>query len=106
MGRPMPGAVSVDDAVAMTRAGVDQQVIIDHIHAVGVYRPLTTDDIIYLRNNGVSNRVVQTMQHPPIASPPPAVAYDAAAADGRGRSVLRSSVIPGSTVARRRRVSA
>jgi hypothetical protein len=71
LGHPCPGAVSVNDAVAMTRAGVDQNVIVDHINAVGVVRPLTTDDIIYLKQNGVSDRVVQTMQHP--AYQPPVV---------------------------------
>jgi hypothetical protein len=74
LGRPLPGAVSVDDAIAMTRAGVDEQIIVDHINAVGVVRPLATPDIIYLKQNGVSDRVVQTMQHPayqPVVVPPP-----------------------------------
>ncbi|HEX3997563.1 MAG TPA: glycine zipper domain-containing protein [Pirellulales bacterium] len=70
LGRPMPGAVSVDDAIAMTRAGVAEPIIIDHVNAVGVLRPLTTEDIIYLQRNGVSPRVVQTMQHPAMQPPP------------------------------------
>jgi uncharacterized protein YcfJ len=84
LGHPCPGAVSVNDAVAMTRAGVDQQVIVDHINAVGVIRPLTTDDIIYLKQNYVSDRVVRTMQHPayqpPVVvaqpAPPPVIVED------------------------------
>lgn len=84
LGRPMPGAVSVDDAIAMTRAGVAEQVICDHINAVGVLRPLETSDIIYLKQNGVGDRVVQTMQNPahqavvvePQPAPPPPVAVD------------------------------
>jgi hypothetical protein len=81
LGRPCPGAVSVEDAVAMTRAGVDQQVIVDHVNAVGIVRPLQTPDIIYLKQNGVSDRVVQTMQHPAfqpvvVQPPPPVVVED------------------------------
>jgi hypothetical protein len=82
LGRPAPGAVSVDDAIAMSRAGVDEHVIIDHVNAVGVARPLATNDIIYLKQNGVSDRVVQTMQHPayqPVVvqpPPPPVVVED------------------------------
>lgn len=84
LGRPLPGAVSVDDAIAMTRAGVDQQVIVDHVNAVGVLRPLETGDIIYLKQNGVSDRVIATMQHPahqPVVveqppPPPPVVVAD------------------------------
>ena len=58
--------------------------IIDHINAVGVLRPLETSDIIYLKQNGVSDLVVQTMQHPARqavvveqpAPPPPVVVED------------------------------
>jgi hypothetical protein len=80
IGHPCPGAVSVDDAIAMTRAGVDEQVIVDHVNVVGVARPLQTNDIIYLKQNGVSDRVVQTMQHPAVqpvvAQPPPPVVVE------------------------------
>ncbi len=65
LGRPVgPGAVSIEDVIAMTRAGVDEQVIVGHVNNNGVVRPLTTGDITFLTQNGVSSRVIQSMQAP------------------------------------------
>ncbi len=63
LGRPAPaGAVTVPDVISMTQAGVSEQVIATHVRNHGLIRPLTTNDIIYLQQNGVTPLVVQTMQ--------------------------------------------
>lgn len=73
MGRQMSGAVSNDDVVAMTQAGLSEDVISTHIRAHGVARPPSVSDLIVLRNQGVSDRVIQTLQQ----TPPPAGAVAA-----------------------------
>jgi hypothetical protein len=67
LGRPAPaGAVTVPDVISMTQAGVNEQVIATHVRSHGLVRPLTTNDIIYLQQNGVTPLVVQTMQESPM----------------------------------------
>jgi hypothetical protein len=61
-----PSAVTVSDVVAMTRASVNEDLIINHIHAHGMALPLQTNDLISLPQQGVSSRVIAAMQ----ASPP------------------------------------
>ncbi|MGC1275870.1 MAG: hypothetical protein WBC44_19365 [Planctomycetaceae bacterium] len=71
LGRPAPiGAVTVPDVISMTQAGVSEDVIATHVHNHGLARPLNTNDLIYLQQNGVTPKVVQAMQ----ASPAPVVA--------------------------------
>ena len=72
LGHPVsPGAVSIEDVIAMTKAGVNEEVIVGHVNNNGVVRPLNTADITYLTQNGVSPRVIQTMQNPAHQLPPP-----------------------------------
>lgn len=71
IGRQMAGAVTTEDAIAMTRAGLSDEVITSHIRASGVARPLAVNDLIYLRDQGVSDAVIKAMQFTP---PPVAVA--------------------------------
>jgi hypothetical protein len=59
------GAASIEDVVAMTKAGVDDEVISQHVRYHGMVNTLTPDDLIRLKNEGVSARVVKTMQEPP-----------------------------------------
>jgi hypothetical protein len=74
LGRPAPaGAVSMDDVIAMTRAGVAEDVIVTHVQNHGMAAPLRATDLIVLQQQRVSPRVVQIMQ-----APPPAAAYPAA----------------------------
>ena len=77
MGRPVaPGAVSVQDVVAMTQAGVDEELIITQIQIHGTVQPLQTHDLIHLKNNGVSPRVVLALQSPaPFREIPPQPVY-------------------------------
>ncbi len=73
LGRPAPpGAVSINDVIAMTRAGVSEEVMVTHIQTRGLVAPLQSPDLIVLQQQGVSPRVVQAMQAPPAAAP---VAY-------------------------------
>ncbi|MAT69035.1 MAG: hypothetical protein CMJ58_05870 [Planctomycetaceae bacterium] len=77
MGRQVQaGAASIDEVIAMTRAGVDPQLIQGYVRTSGVNRPLTAQDVIYLHNNGVSTDVIQAMQTPAPApmAPGPVVA--------------------------------
>ncbi len=59
------GAVTMPDVVAMTRAGVDEQLIVTHIQAHGSARPLTPADLISLKQSGVSATVIQQLQNSP-----------------------------------------
>jgi hypothetical protein len=69
MGRQISAnPVTVQDVVAMTRAGVNEELIANHVRSHGLAAPLQASDLIYLQQNGVSNRVIATMQAPP---PPP-----------------------------------
>lgn len=65
-----PGAVSMEDVVAMTQAGVAEELIVNHIRYNGITRPLTANDIILLQQQGVSPRVIAAMQEAGQARPP------------------------------------
>jgi hypothetical protein len=81
MGRPVaPGAVAVNDVIAMSQAGVNENVIINHIRYNGVQRPPQTGDLIALQRANVSPRVIEALQAPPAQPvggmmPPPPVVY-------------------------------
>ncbi|MCS7167110.1 MAG: glycine zipper domain-containing protein [Gemmatales bacterium] len=49
------------DIVTMTQHGVSEETILAHVRAVGLPARLTSEQIIYLKNQGVSERVVQEM---------------------------------------------
>jgi hypothetical protein len=65
MGRQMQGAVTPQDVVAMTQAGLSDEVITTHIRANGVAQPLQVGDLINLRNVGVRDVVINAMQQTP-----------------------------------------
>ena len=67
LGRPCAGAVTKEDVLAMTQSHIDEAIIINHIRAHGMAYPLSSTDIIFLNQNGVSPRVIAEMQ----AAPPP-----------------------------------
>jgi hypothetical protein len=74
MGRPVSaGAVTTDDVIAMTRAGVAEENIITHVRSHGMVAPLQATDLVVLSQQGVSPRVIQTMQQPPQVAGPPVV---------------------------------
>jgi len=72
------GAVRIDDVLAMSRAGVDDELIINHIRAQGVATPLGTDEVIMLHEQGVSSRVIKAMQEPPARQPERVVVRESA----------------------------
>jgi hypothetical protein len=67
------GAVSVNDVIAMTRSGIDEQIVVNQIAGAGLQRPLQANDVIYLQQNGVSPHVISIMQQTrvAVAGPPP-----------------------------------
>jgi hypothetical protein len=66
MGRPVnQGATSIEDVIAMQRAGVAEELISGHVRYNGMARPLTPQDLITLQSSGVPVSVIQTMQSPP-----------------------------------------
>jgi hypothetical protein len=65
MGRQMQGAVTPQDVVAMTQAGLSDDVIVTHIRANGLAQPLAVNDLIGLRNVGVRDGVINAMQQIP-----------------------------------------
>ncbi len=75
-----PGAVSISDVIAMKRANVPDELVINHIHAHGMAAPLQTNDLINLPQQGVSSQVIAAMQESPPAR------GSAAARDRRGIS--------------------
>ena len=59
------GAASIDDVIAMTAAGVDDELIVNHVRIHGMAAPLQAPDLILLQQQGVSTRVIKAMQEPP-----------------------------------------
>ena len=65
IGRQMVGAVTVPDVITMTQAGLGDQVIITHIRANGVAQIPQANDLIAMKQQGVSDGVINAMQSPP-----------------------------------------
>jgi hypothetical protein len=65
LGRQMQGAVTPQDVIAMTQAGLSDEVITTHIRANGMAQPLAVGDLIGLRNMGVRDSVINAMQQTP-----------------------------------------
>jgi len=66
MGREIPpGAVQISEVISMSNANVGQQQIVTHIRANGMVAPITSADLITLKQAGVSDAVVLAMQEQP-----------------------------------------
>ena len=70
------GAVTTDEVVNMTNAGVDDQLIINHVRAHGMAVPLGSGDLILLKQQNISPSVIEAMQTSPpqrvvVAQPAP-----------------------------------
>ena len=59
------GAATVDDVLAMTRAGVDPDLVVTHIRARGMARPIGANELIALQQSGVPKEIIQAMQMSP-----------------------------------------
>ena len=77
LGRRLAGAVTMNDIVSMTHANLGEDVIITHIRANGVAQQPRVEDLIALKQQGVSDRVINALQsQPPIqatSAPPPVI---------------------------------
>lgn len=62
------GGVSLDQIITLSRNGLSDEVIISHVESNGYRHPLTANDLILLKNNGVSDRVIAVLQRP-VAAP-------------------------------------
>lgn len=75
MGREIPsGAVQISEVITMSNAQVGEQQMITHIRSHGMVAPITSGDLIMLKQAGVSDAVVQAMQRPlrqPVVMPSP-----------------------------------
>lgn len=66
MGRQVnSGAATVDEVVAMSRAGVDPRLVSQYVQTSGVARPVTAQDVVFMTQNGVSTEAIQAMMNPP-----------------------------------------
>jgi hypothetical protein len=72
------GAVSPQDVIAMSRAGLSEDVIATHVRTNGVTQQMQVNDLIYLRNQGVPDSVLQAMQQAPTSQARYNAAYTAA----------------------------
>lgn len=60
--------VSMADVVSMSRSGVSEAVIMNHLQSKGVQRRLEVSDIIALHQQGVSDTLISVMQQAPLAT--------------------------------------
>lgn len=76
---------TVADVVAMSRSGLSDDVIIQQFQSAGSIGPLSSSDLVALRQQGVSNGVIRAMQSlaSRTAAPYPATSYPVATADYR-----------------------
>lgn len=65
------GATTIDEVINMSNAGVDDTLIVNHVKANGMAAPLSSNDLITLKQNGVSEPVIAAMQAPPVVKPVP-----------------------------------
>ncbi len=59
-------AISIGDAITMTRSGISDNLIISQIRTSGVQQKIGVQEIVMLHQNGVSEPVIQAMQTAPI----------------------------------------
>jgi hypothetical protein len=57
------GFVTLDEVVAMKQAGFPENTMLDRLHATGQVFELTPEQERYLRDNGVSQRVIREMEN-------------------------------------------
>lgn len=78
VGRQVRGATTINDVMVMTQAGLSEEVIIRHIQYSRMAAPPSSADLVTLGQAGVSDRVIQAVQTPPLppgpsAMPPPVI---------------------------------
>jgi hypothetical protein len=66
-----PGPVSIEEIVMMTKAGVEDELIINHIRHNGVTRQPGPHELVTLRQEGVSAAVIRAIQEAAVGPQPP-----------------------------------
>jgi hypothetical protein len=90
LGRPVAqGQATVGEVVAMTRAGVNPQLIANYVNNSGMAQPVGAQDVIYLTQQGVPADVIQAMQTPRVAQ------ENTTAEDYASTATLRNYASPG-----------
>ena len=56
----------ISDVVTLSVAGLSDEVIINHIQSQGFAGQLTAADLISLKQQGISDRVIEALQQPPL----------------------------------------
>ncbi len=64
-------AVTVQDVISMTHAGLSDDVIVTHIRANGIVRRPQPTDLITMSNSGVRDAAIRAMQTAPLANAAP-----------------------------------
>ena len=59
------GSVTINDVIAMTKANVGEELIVNHVRANGMAAPLAANDLILLQQEGVGQQVIAQMQTSP-----------------------------------------
>jgi hypothetical protein len=67
---PYNGPLDLPAVVMLTQQGVSEDVIINQIHTTGSVFHLNPNDLVYLQQNRVSDRVIQAMQRTASGPPP------------------------------------
>jgi hypothetical protein len=78
------GATTAAEVVSMCQAGVDEQLVINHIRTHGMVQQLQASDLVMLKQQNISPRVIAAMQEAPQPQqavvvqqgPPPTVIYE------------------------------
>ena len=65
-------AVTVNDVVTMTKSGVNEELILNHIRSHGVAQPVQAGELVAMQQEGVSTRVIAAMQTAGVPGPTPA----------------------------------
>jgi hypothetical protein len=75
LGRPVAaGQATIDEVIAMNRAGVSPPLIVNYVNNSGMAQPVTAQDVIVLTQQGVPPDVIQAMQTPRVAMAPAPIA--------------------------------
>ncbi len=86
------GSLTVDDVIKLSKAGLDDDVIIQKIKKQGQPFDLTTDQLIQLKSASVSSRVIQVMLDPLKGDAPQTTASSVAKGGPNGDSDIPSDI--------------
>ena len=76
-----PGQLSVEDVVALVEAGLGEDVVIEKLRQNATAFDLSVDQLLTLKNAGVSSEIIKAMMNPAAGSGAPAASGSATAKD-------------------------